>query len=343
VKRSRILTVVAATAAVVGTTFIGAGMANAATPVSTVNADGTDATWVNTPAQLGVEGATYPATGWFTGNVAPATAGTTTFGPNGVTLTGTTQLLTATSEAGTDLQDLVTDADFVSSGQVNFQIPMFLNTGGAAGADTNFTTLRPADFGTGDFVDGNGRWISTAAVGNIPAETAANLSDFEAQITTAAPNSEIIGYGFITPAGSTGTVSAVQFGGDSTYFTPTPGGEYQPTSLTLTAVKTTGFHVTGSGFFPGETVDIGFNVDGAQSGGPIEGLTFTASPTGTVDAQVVVPAQYVPAAGTYNVVLVGERSSVVLSGVVTVTADPAVVTPIAPVPTPVRAAATFAG
>ncbi|MBA8989631.1 hypothetical protein FHW23_000863 [Curtobacterium pusillum] len=341
-KRSRIMTVAAATAVVAGSTFFSAGMATAAP-------DSSSATWVNTTADLGQETtAGYPTTGWFYGDTAPATSGVAAFSPNGVTLTGPTQLLTATSEPGVDLQDLVTSADFISTGSVDFQIPMFLNTGGATGADTNFTTLRPADFGDGDLVDGNGRWISSAPVGTIPADTAANLSDFEAQITATSPNAEIIGYGFITPAASTGTVRAVQFGGDTTYFTPTPAGTYQPTSSTVTEVTTDGVHVIGSGFFPGETVDVGFVAAGSQSGGPIDGLTLTADANGAIDAQLVIPASAVPGAGTYTLALVGEASGIFLTNQYVVTADPstpvtATPVPTAPVPTPVRTAATFAG
>lgn len=343
-KRSRILTVVAATAAVVGTTFIGAGMANAATSVSPYNADGTDASWVNTAAQLGQENqptAGYPATGWFYGATTPEVSGTAAFGPAGVTLSGgTTQLLTATNQPGTDLEDLVNDADFVSAGQVNFQIPLYTNIGGA---NQGFTTLRPADFGTQDFAS-TGRWTTSGIFGSFAAGSTHSIAEYQAEIAADAPASTIIGYGFITPAGSTGTVSAVQFAGESTYFTPTPDGTYVPTTLTKTAVTTTGVHVSGSGFFPGEVVDVGFLIDGAQSGGPLDGVTLTAGDDGTVDAQIVIPASAVTTPGTYNLVLVGERSSIDLAGVVTVTADPAaVVTPIAPVPTPVRAAATFAG
>jgi hypothetical protein len=338
VKRSRIITVVAASAVVVGTSLVGAGMATAA-PVST------NATWVNTAAALGQETAAgYPTSGWFTGDTAPATSGVAAFSPNGVTLTGPTQLLTATSQPGADLQELVTSADFISTGSVDFQIPMFLNTDGA---DSAFATLRPADFGDGDFVDGNGRWVSSAPVGNIPAETAANLADFDAQITATAPDAEIIGYGFITPATTTGTVQAVQFGGATTYFTPTPAGTYQPTSSTVTEVSTEGIHVIGSGFFPGETIAVGFLIDGSQSGGPIDGLTLTADEDGAIDAQVVIPASAVSGPGTYTLALVGTTSAIALSNAYVVTADPSVapapVPPVATVPTAVPAAVTFAG
>ncbi|MFJ3384537.1 MULTISPECIES: hypothetical protein [unclassified Curtobacterium] len=342
-KRSRIITVVAASAVVVGSSLVGAGMATAA-PVSV------GAQWVNSTADLGQEtSAGYPATGWFTGDTAPATSGVPAFSPSGVTLTGPTQLLTATSEPGVDLQELVTSADFVSTGSVDFQIPMFLNTGGAAGADTNFTTLRPADFGDGDFVDGNGRWLSSAPVGTIPANTAANLADFDAQITATSPNAEIIGYGFITPAAATttGTVQAVQFGGTTTYFTPDPEGTYQPTSGTVTEVTTDGIHVIGSGYFPGETIAVGFVPEGSQTGGPIDGLTLTADADGSFDEQIVIPAAVVTGPGTYTLALVGETSGIVLSEAFVVTADPTEaptpVIPVAPVPTAVPAAVTFAG
>ena len=81
-KRSRIITVVAASAVVVGSSLAGAGIASAA-PIAV------DAAWVNTPADLGEEtSAGYPATGWFYGDTAPATSGVAAFSAAGVTLTG---------------------------------------------------------------------------------------------------------------------------------------------------------------------------------------------------------------------------------------------------------------
>lgn len=337
-KHSRILTAVAASAVVVGTTFAGAGMATAAP-------DSADATWVNSTDDLGQEtNAGYPATGWFYGDTAPAVSGTATFGPSGVTLAGgTTQLLTGTTEPGADLENLVTSADFISSGDVDFQIPLFTNT---TGEDTGFTTLRPADFGSQDFT-ASGQWTTSNALGGFAAGSTHSIAEYESELSTLA-DSEIIGYGFLTPAGSTGTVTAVQFGGDTTYFTPDPEGTYQPTSSTVSEVSTDGIHVIGSGFFPGETIAVGFVKSTAQSGGPIDGLTITADENGAVDEQLVIPASAVSGAGTYRLVLIGETSGIALSNDYTVTADPSAPatpapTPPAQVPTPVRAAATFAG
>jgi hypothetical protein len=342
VKQSRIFSVAVASAAVIGSVVAVSGTANAAiNPFA--------ATWVDSADELGVETPQgYPADGWFRGTAEPA--GTTTFTPNGVELTGNTQILNVSDDAAADLTDLVLDAEFISSGQATFQVPLFLNpTPGAAG----FTTLRPASFGDEGFT-ADALWVTSQAFGTIPAGTTAPLSTFQAEITAIdaidpTADAEILAYGFITPVGATSTVQAVAFGDETTYFTPEAAGTLIPETITLSALRTTGITINASGFFPGETVSVLFLVDGAQSADPIDGLVFTAAADGTISGQVVVPADVAPEAGLYNLTLAGDVSGILLGSAVTVTAD-AVVAPVpvpagptAPVAVPVRANAAFTG
>jgi len=340
VKQSRIFSVAVASAAVIGSVVAVSGTANA-------YIDPFVATWVDSADELGVETADgYPVDGWFQGIAEPA--GTTTFTVNGVELTGNTQILNVASEAGTDLTTLVSEAEFISSGSASFQIPMFLNP---AAGDEGFTTLRPASFGDTDLT-GTGEWISSEAFGTLPAETAAPLSAYQAEIAAidaldATADAEIIAYGFLTPVGTTSTVQAVAFGAETTYFTPEARGTLIPTTITLSALRTTGITIEATGYFPGETVSVAFVPEGAQGASPIDGLVFTADANGAIAGQVVVPADVAPDAGTYSLSLVGDTSVILLASDVIVTADaaaaPVPTAPTAPVAVPVRASASFTG
>ena len=339
-KQSRIFSVAVASAAVIGSVVAVSGTANA-------YIDPFVATWVDSADELGVETADgYPVDGWFQGIAEPA--GTTTFTVNGVELTGNTQILNVASEAGTDLTTLVSEAEFISSGSASFQIPMFLNP---AAGDEGFTTLRPASFGDTDLT-GTGEWISSEAFGTLPAETAAPLSAYQAEIAAidaldATADAEIIAYGFLTPVGTTSTVQAVAFGAETTYFTPEARGTLIPTTITLSALRTTGITIEATGYFPGETVSVAFVPEGAQGASPIDGLVFTADANGAIAGQVVVPADVAPDAGTYSLSLVGDTSVILLASDVIVTADaaaaPVPTAPTAPVAVPVRASASFTG
>jgi len=340
VKQSRIFSVAVASAAVLGSVVAVSGTANA-------YIDPSVATWVDSADELGVETADgYPVDGWFRGIAEPA--GTTTFTVNGVDLTGNAQILNVASEAGADLLTLVTEAEFISAGAATFQLPMFLN---GTGTDTDFTTLRPVAVGDAGLT-ATSEWVTSQAFGTLPAGTTAPLTTFAAEITAIdatdpAADAEIIAYGFITPVGATSTVQAVAFGDETTYFTPEARGTLIPTTITLSALRTTGITIEATGYFPGETVSVAFVPEGTQGASPIDGLVFTADANGAIAGQVVVPADVAPDAGTYVLSLVGDTSVIVLASDVIVTADAAVAPvpagPTAPVAVPVRANAAFTG
>jgi hypothetical protein len=342
VKQSRIFSVAVASAAVLGSVVAVSGTANAAFDPETADR-------VTTNAQLGVEGDTYPTTGWFLGDVA-APAGTVTFDGAGLNSTGgNVQVLNAITAQGSALTALVTDATFVSDGAATFQVPLYVN---ATGANTEFTTLRPV--ATGDEgLDAAALWITSRAFGTYAAGAQATLAQFQAEINrldavpgTTADNATILGYGFITPDTLTSSVQAVAFGDESTWFIPAPTGTYQPATVTVTQARTTGITVDGAGFFPGEALEVYFVDENAQGADPLD-VTLTADAQGRIQATVAIPADAVPAPGSYVITISGVESGIILSGTVTVTADAAVAPvpagPVAPVAVPVRANAAFTG
>jgi hypothetical protein len=341
VKQSRIFSVAVASAAVLGSVVAVSGTANAAFDPDT-------AIRVTTTAQLGVEGTTYPADGWFRGNTG-APAGTVTFDGAGLNSTGgNVQVLNAFNAPASTLTDLVVDADFVSLGDATFQVPIFANS---TGTGTEFTTLRPVATGDEGFTP-TSQWVTSQALGTYAAGAVATLAEFQAQIAAIdaagdqAAAATILAYGFITPTPATSSVQAVAFGTESTWFIPEPTGTYQPATVTVTQARTTGITVDGAGFFPNEALEVYFVNEDAQSADPLD-VTLTADAQGRIQATVVIPADAVPAAGTYAITIGGLESGIILSGTVTVTADAAVAPvpagPVAPVAVPVRANAAFTG
>ena len=342
-KQSRIFSVAVASAAVIGSVVAVSGTANAAFDPETADR-------VTTNDQLGVEGDTYPATGWFLGDVA-APAGTVTFDGAGLNSTfGNVQVLNAYDAPASTLTDLVLDADFVSFGSATFQVPIFAN---GTGTGTEFTTLRPVAVGNEGFT-ATSQWVTSQALGTYAAGAVATLAEFQAQIDAIdaagdpAADATILAYGFITPNPASSSVQAVAFGTESTWFTPEPSGTYVPATLTVSQVSTTGIAVEGAGFFPGETLSVLFANENAQSSGD-QDIVLTADAQGRIAANIVIPADQLQGPGTYFITLVGNDSGVLLQGTVTVTAD-AVVAPVpvpagptAPVAVPVRANAAFTG
>jgi hypothetical protein len=343
VKQSRIFSVAVASAAVLGSVVAVSGTANAAFDPDTADR-------VTTNDQLGVEGDTYPTTGWFLGDVA-APAGTVTFDGAGLNSTfGNVQVLNAFDAPASTLTDLVLDADFASLGDATFQVPIFAN---ATGTGTDFTTLRPVLTGDEGFTAAS-QWVTSQALGTYAAGAVATLAEFQAQIAVIdaagdpAADAAILAYGFITPSPLTSSVQAVAFGDESTWFIPEPTGTYVPATLTVTEVSTTGITTEGAGFFPGETVNVLFSNNDAQSSGD-QDVVLVADAQGRISGSIVIPAEDVQGPGDYSIVLVGSESGVTLSGGVTIIAD-AVVAPVpvpagptAPVAVPVRANAAFTG
>lgn len=105
----------------------------------------------------------------------------------------------------------------VGSDDVHFQVPLFFNDG--SGAGTKFTTLRSAGNGPGTHTfDLDDQWQSSRALPGIPANTDASLAD----VITALGTYKTIGYGVLTNAGDSATVSNITFDGASYDFADAP-------------------------------------------------------------------------------------------------------------------------
>jgi len=260
------------------------------------------------------------------------------FGPDGLSTDGTTgaYLLTGTSASVpvTSLTELIAAADFVSTGTAKFGFVLqtdgpdlrFSTATGTTGLEADATYA----FGTSD-----GSEMTADQIEEDYADTGATIS----------------AYGFLLsyPERTPATVSSITVGGVTTRFTPTPTFTVAPGTVPAAALRTTGVAVSASGFLPGETVTAGY---GAGSTGNALDTTFVADADGAVVGTLVVPAD--TAGGDYTLTLVGTTSALRLQAALVVTADPAVPAPaapaagavpsaVAPVATPVRAAASFTG
>ncbi|ROP74943.1 hypothetical protein [Curtobacterium sp. PhB115] len=140
-------------------------------------------------------------------------------------------------------------------------------------------------------------------------------------------------------ADASGSISSLRIDDTTTYFTPQPtaAARLVTSSATLTEATTTGVRVQGSGFAPFEVVGAG--VGTSAQGTDIPGVALRADAEGNVAGTIVLPADFVNAAGTYTIGLVGTSSAQTAQATLTVTADPAV----APVAVPVPGTATFTG
>lgn len=311
--------------------------------------DPASADHVNTLEQIGTEGGSIPASGWYRG---AASIGSLQFWSTGIVALGETYVLNDVDAPADDLTLLLSDASFAAQNAAYFQVRLTLDV---TGDGTEPTYLSPQPRGGDLTIRPDSLWASSAPFGTIPAGTYLPLSSYQAELVnidaTGDPSTDarITGYGFIGGQGVAGIVQAVSFAGETTYFTADPAGSALPTTLTLSQLRTSGLAVSASGFFPGEEVTVSLVPSGgASSTGTVLDVALTADLDGVVAAQVVVPASVVSAAGVYALRVVGDASSVTVSNDVTVTADPAGTSPspgtgAAPVATPVRSAATFTG
>lgn len=104
----------------------------------------------------------------------------------------------------------------VVEGTAFFQVPVFFDNG----SGVTFATLRNTGKGVGEHdLVLTDTWQSSKAVGAIPANTDASLAD----IVDALGSYKVIGYGVLTNAGDTATVSRISFGGVTTTFADAPG------------------------------------------------------------------------------------------------------------------------
>lgn len=164
-------------------------------------------------SDIGVEGGSYPA-GWFTG-IDPAAAAAPVDSEDGLVITGRTILLNGDREddvADGRLAELVESAAVDADGDWHFQIPVFLD------GDTTFATLRPA---VGNSVTTADQWISSRAIGTVPANTAVSFEEIAAAFESgSAPT--ILAYGILVSEGQTTTVASITWGADTSYFTAEP-------------------------------------------------------------------------------------------------------------------------
>lgn len=319
------------------------------TPAGAANAafDPDGALVVNTREQLGDEAGARPASGWYVGDTS---TGTISFDERGLVALGTVVVLHDRDASAADLTTLVDGASLRGDVAVSFQLRLDENV---TGSGTESTILAPV--GDPSTVDpsSDGLWTSSEPFGTIPAGDARPLAEFQTEVAALdaagdrSADARITAYGFEAGTGLTGYVQAIAFGGQTTYFTPTPSGSLSPSTLALSELRTSGVAVSADGFFPGETVEASLAPTESDSGTPTTVVTFTADDAGSVTGDVV--AGTATRTGEYALVLVGAESGISLASTVAVTADvvsPAPTTPVAPpapIATPVRADAAFTG
>ncbi|MCZ4498681.1 MAG: hypothetical protein JWQ74_1234 [Marmoricola sp.] len=134
-----------------------------------------------------------------------------------------------------NLYDALTTASYaVTSGTTFFQVPLFVQDG----SSTVFTTLRPAAAAApGDNrVDVGQEWVSSKAVGAIPANTPTLLGDILSAFTTY----KVIGFGVYSDDGGNGAITSITWDGVKNTFT----GNRSPVVAPVTATTTVGKSVT---------------------------------------------------------------------------------------------------
>lgn len=324
-KLSRIVTAGATLALVAGSSLFAAQAANAADSYVTAG-------------QFTQETSPYSA-GWFIGDGSTTTP---VSGPTGLTLTGKIQILNGTPgdiPAG-GIAELATNATLgVVSGNADFQIALFTDGAGSTG----FTTLRPDNFNQAGLNPLAG-WTTSSAFGSFAAGSSHTLPEYDTELgtlnTANGTSAQLLAYGAFVPAGENATLSSITFNGTTTRFTPGPSGTptatATPSTISVTAMGTTGVKVVLTGFAPGETVD---QVFATSAMGGTTGKTFTADPSGSVTFTYTSAGM---APGTYTLGGSGESSGVYAHTTVTVIADgsPA---PVAAPAAPVTGNASFTG
>jgi hypothetical protein len=276
------------------------------------------------------------AAAWFTGGGSVGTSSSDPqFGLNiaaGPLVTDTYQVLNGTAVTG-DLSDLANDASmYVTRGSATFQIPVFGEPG-----ETNqqFTTLRPAVASTpGDAGFAfDAQWVTSQALPGFAAGSSATLPEFEAVLAGGVAGYQILGFGAAVGNGVSGSISSITFAGNTHLFRASAVGTYIPDTITVSELASTGISIDVSGFVPGEPVYIGLGTD--QTGGPFNDLDYAADANGNL-VTTITTTGFEP--GDYTLYISGGFSGDVLSGDLTITADPAAVPAPAAVAPPVLAA-----
>jgi hypothetical protein len=345
VKHSRLLAVAAATVLAGTSAFVAVGSASAATVPST--------TWVDANSKLvdvDTDSNAIPVDDRW--QAAPDAA-TPAFTKSGVTAPSgnVIALVHSTSAPVSELPKLVHDARIVSTGDVGLEI-WYHDPAAPADEDGILYADENGQAATAD----DAQWESSEsdATGTIEEVTASLPTDAVvtgygfvllgegfAPFATTAPDARVAPQVAVT--GTAGVLSSVTFDAQQTYFTPTPVDSISTQTATLSAARANNFTVNSTGFIPGERVDATF--------GPLNGavmVRFRPSADANGAVSTIIGPSDTATPGEYLISLVGETSGLVIQFPVTITADPAaptVVPPtvVAPVATPVRAAATFAG
>ncbi|WP_028047481.1 hypothetical protein [Cellulomonas sp. URHE0023] len=153
----------------------------------------------------------YPVEQWFLGNpVGPALTQDAT----GLTIPGQNQLLYGRAipgATGAEFQAFIEGVSFVGTGPLTFQVTVYLGPGTAG-----FTTLRPSTTGSPTAAT---TWISSQAVGGLPADTPVPFAQIVAAFV--ADNATVLGSGVFVNPGDTAVLSSFTSGAETwTFATP---------------------------------------------------------------------------------------------------------------------------
>ena len=170
-------------------------------------------------------------------------------------------------------------------------------------AETVVQWIYATNDGSDSFNDPAANFVSTIAVGLIPAYTPATLAEFDDQFDLVLPDAGLAGVAIYNDAGASVNVYTFLAGGNSFYFTPTPAPSAGPATITPADLGTPGmgFTATTTGFVPNESGDV--YIDGPDGGGPVGSFV--------VDANGAVLFTFVAfdgssALGAYRLILVGD-------------------------------------
>ena len=119
-----------------------------------------------------------------------------------------------TDDRNVDLAEALRTSSYdVVSGDVHFQVPLFFED---ANGNTQFATLRPqskADVGVNTFHLGD-EWISSKPLGDLPANTPAQLGD----ILSSIGSYKVLAFGVYSDAGGNGVVRSITWNGVKSTF-----------------------------------------------------------------------------------------------------------------------------
>ena len=237
-KFSRIAASGAGLALIAASTFVGAVASNA---------DDID---VIVPSPLPTETNPYSA-GWFAGEVAGGN-GTAVQSAAGLVITGGDagfQILNGDPVNGAPVS--LSDAIYYQSvstlgDEAYFQIAVF------GEPEAEFTTLRPVNA-----AEIWGDWTTSQSVAGLVANESYTKDELIAALDGGASAAQVLAYGLFVNAGETSTVRAIYFNNNTYYFASArPTLTVNPTVLTV-AEAANPVTLSGAGFAPGETVDIG--------------------------------------------------------------------------------------